>query len=336
MRICFFARVRDRNQLELIQWYRNDIKILKNLGETKIATKLSEIPLNSDVYCSWWCTTSVYSLMIALLRRKPLIVLGHGSEVARDRGANGGFFARPFWQRAVISFVLRHASAVFAVSKAGLDDLKALGASNPYLVPLAVDTSVYTVERVESSKPLIFTVSHLNAQNINRKCIRQLIKAIPDVLEAFPEARFVIAGRKYDSFNELFREVLSLGIQDAVEFPGEIDTRTKLDYYAKAWVYAQPSLHEAFGVAIAEAMSCGVPVVVSNVGAVKEVVGPHGLYVDGNNPKAIAEAIVRLLRDSNMRFRLGRAGRSWVTERFPLSARAEAVVRVFKALGILG
>lgn len=333
--IVFFSRVRDKALLDLVQWYKNDIRILKSIGHVTVCVSPREIPLGGDLYCSWWCTTSIFPLAAAVLMRKPLLVMGHGSEVALDSGANGGFWQRPYWQRVCIRFVLRYASAIFAVSRHGYADLKALGARRVEYVPLAIDTEVFKPIIPKSQTPLIVTISHLDRQHVERKCLRELLQAVPYVLEGCPQARFVIAGEQLDGYDILVEEVTRLGISDAVEFPGRIDERTKLELLSQAWVYAQPSRHEAFGVAIAEAMSCGTPPVVSKVAAIPEVVGECGVYVRPDEPRDIARGILELIHAPEKRSRLGEAARKRIEERYSLEQRRNRIMTILRNMGVL-
>jgi glycogen synthase len=88
--------------------------------------------------------------------------------------------------------------------------------------------------------------------------------------------------------------------------------------YSSAKVFVCPSIYEPFGIINLEAMSCETPVVASAVGGILEVVVHEetGLLVDPGNPKQIAEAVNRLLKDENLRRKLGKNGRERVEKYF--------------------
>lgn len=88
--------------------------------------------------------------------------------------------------------------------------------------------------------------------------------------------------------------------------------------YARAALFVQPSFYETFGIACLEAMCFGLPVVATQVGGLPEVVedGVTGILVPPNDPQALAEAVLSLLRDPERRRQMGRRGREKVLAQF--------------------
>jgi glycosyltransferase involved in cell wall biosynthesis len=95
-------------------------------------------------------------------------------------------------------------------------------------------------------------------------------------------------------------------------------------------VYVQPSRAEAFGMAAAEAMAAGLPVIASDVGGLPEVVGEAGVLVPPGDPAALAAALVRLARDPAARAAMGRAGAARAAG-FAPAAVAQAMAAVYAA-----
>jgi len=330
MEMCFFSRVKDKDLLHLMQWYRNDILILKDLGyEVTVATKFSEIPWGCDLYCSWWYTTSIFPLIKAKLRRKPLVILGGGSEVVASRANIRGYHSKSLFAKLVIRLCIKWADYCLAVSGDELDDLKHLGARRRHVVHHSIDTDTYSPRiGTATTENLVLTISHLNKENVERKRIWTVLKAIPYVLAEFPDVKFVIVGRCMNAYQELKEFIKATEIDDNVEFPGLVSQEEKLDYLHRAALYVQPTKHEAFGVAIAEAMSCGLPVISSKVGAVPEVLGDCGLYADPDDPKDLADKIVLLLQDENLRRELGNRARERVLQNFTYQKRKQEIQKI--------
>jgi glycosyltransferase involved in cell wall biosynthesis len=124
------------------------------------------------------------------------------------------------------------------------------------------------------------------------------------------------------------RLVGDLGVTDRVRFLGF--RRDVPDLMAAADLLVLPSVAEAFGLVLAEALFLGVPVVATRVGGIPEIVddGQDGVLVPPADSAALAEATAALLRDPDRRHRLGAAGRVKVLERFGF----ERMVRAYEAV----
>ena len=85
--------------------------------------------------------------------------------------------------------------------------------------------------------------------------------------------------------------------EDSIKYLGYLDKTSLVQAYNAADVLVAPSFHEGFGITLLEAMSCGTPVITSNVSAMPEVVGDAGILVDPKNSQAIADAVCRLQSD---------------------------------------
>lgn len=99
----------------------------------------------------------------------------------------------------------------------------------------------------------------------------------------------------------------ALGVDGRVLFTGWVDERDKPTLYSGAIAFLFPSLYEGFGLPPLEALSCGVPVITSDVSALPEVVGDAGLTVSPSDVNALSRAIFCIVTDEGLRHRLGRA-----------------------------
>jgi glycosyltransferase involved in cell wall biosynthesis len=97
-------------------------------------------------------------------------------------------------------------------------------------------------------------------------------------------------------------------------------------------MYAQPSRYEGFGLATAEAMACGAPVVTSPVGAVPEVAGDHAEYVDGSDPSSIARGIVALALHPEVRRQRSIDGRRRIEAYYATARRREELGKIIDRL----
>jgi glycosyltransferase involved in cell wall biosynthesis len=132
--------------------------------------------------------------------------------------------------------------------------------------------------------------------------------------------------------NELRARARTLGIEASVVFPGHIPAAEKLDYYRLADMLVFPSTMEGFGLVVAEAMSCGLAVLVSNRGSLPEIVAPAagGLLADPTDREAFVRGILALLGDAALRRRFGTANRERVERLFRWDVCAAATTRVYE------
>jgi glycosyltransferase involved in cell wall biosynthesis len=100
----------------------------------------------------------------------------------------------------------------------------------------------------------------------------------------------------------------SLGLRDAVDFPGWIPRADLLDLFARAWALVYPSLFEGFGLPVVEAMAAGVPVACSGIEPMRSISGDAALHFDPSRSASITAAILRLLDDDRLRARLAADG----------------------------
>jgi len=134
------------------------------------------------------------------------------------------------------------------------------------------------------------------------KNVEGLIEAFFNISSDFPRVMLVIAGKKGWMFENIFKKVKELGIEDRIIFTDFFPEEDKAPLMAGAKVFATPSLWEGFGLIALEAMACGTPVVVSNSASFPEIVGSAGVLVDPKNPKSIADGITKVLNMSRKQY----------------------------------
>ncbi len=165
------------------------------------------------------------------------------------------------------------------------------------------------------------------------------VKGIATLLEAFAKLRTeredleLLLVTKPQAGGRTEQLVDGLGIREHVRFVHGISDAQLVEVMGSAEIGCVPSLYEGFSLPTAELMACGTPLVVSDAGAIPEVVGPDGLCADLVPPGdvgALAAAIAALLDDPGRRERYGAAGRARVEERFSWRAVAAATTAAYQ------
>ena len=335
LKACFFSN-EPLEQLSKEQYSIQDISILSDLGyELTIATSFSQIPFGCDLYFSWWASGSILPLIKARLSKKPIIVVAGGNEAMYYRDsvsrAPSGYLATPWYKKIATRVCLRFAQRVLTVSKFMEADTKSLGARSPITVYNSVNTNIFTISNI--SRSYVTSIFNLEDSTIKIKRGDIYIKSIPYILKEFPDQKFIIIGSKQNGYQKLKQLVVDLGINKSVDFIGSIDNSHVCNWLQSSRVYVQISDTETFGVAVAEAMSCGTPVVVSRRGALPELVGDCGIFVDHNDPKSVANGIIGLLRlPEKERDKIGLNGRARIVNNFTYEARKERIEEIIKTL----
>ena len=174
------------------------------------------------------------------------------------------------------------------------------------------------------------------ARLVTRKGQDVLIKGWPIVQRHHPDAVLMLVGAG-PALGRLRRLAGQVGVESSVVFAGRIPDEELPAYLAASDVFAMPSrarLHgleiEGLGLSALEASASGLPVITGAAGGAPEVVvaGRTGLVVDGADHNAVAESVVGLLDDAELRAAMGMAGREWMCERWTWAHLSRRLARL--------
>ncbi len=253
-------------------------------------------------------------VLLKIARRKPLVLTVHGSDAALGRGSLAP----------ILRWVLRRSDRITTVSRFLQREVIALGAREGAVrvVYGGVTPKAPPGEGSSGGARIVFVGSL-----VRQKGVDILLEAFQEVKGAEKGAELWIVG---DGRERPRLEALARGLE-GVRFLGRRDDLTAV--FDGASVLVLPSRAEGFGLVLLEAMASGVPVVASRVGGIEEVVedGVNGLLVEKENPKALAQGILRLLEDGGLRERLVRNGLA-TARGFPWERTAREVDEVYAEL----
>lgn len=326
MRICFFCKIKDRKLLDTVEFYKQDIDILRKIDpDLTIATDYSEIDWTADVIFIWWWTYALYPVLMAKLKGKKTCITGTYNYKCPE--ANRDYFRRPLWQRILLKLATRLTDKNIFVSKEEYDVIrKDWQLTNAVYSPHGIDTDKYS-PLPPRSNDFLFTICWMERENIKRKCIPEIIDAIHLLIPTYPDIKLYIAGHEGDASDYIRNYINQRQLQNNVFLIGKISVEKKIECLRNCRAYLQPSRYEGFGLAIAEALSCGAPVITSAVGEVPVVVGNAALFVTPK-PESIASAIDELLnQDTSL---LSQAARKRIESTFPLQRREKEINNILK------
>lgn len=269
-----------------------------------------------------WHLFAAPAILIGRLRGVPVVVNYRGGE------------AEVFLQRqaAWVLPVLKRAAAL-AVPSGFLRDVFAKFGVQAKIVPNIVDLSRFGegAGRSQNNAPHLIVTRNLEALY---DCATAL-RAFARIRQEFPDARMTVAGRgpERDMLGVLSQ---TLGIADAVSFPGSLEPAAMSSLYASASLMLNPSRVDNMPNSVLEALASGVPVVSTNVGGVPYMVedGVTALLVPAGVPEAMAAAALRILREPMLAERLSAAGKAaaqlytWPRVRIQLAELYERVLSI--------
>lgn len=184
-----------------------------------------------------------------------------------------------------------------------------------------------------ASEPDVPTISFIGRID-PLKDIHTLVRAFAIVREKIPAAKLRIFGGT-PAINRGYHEgcqrlIDELGLAGSATMEGPVGQ--PIDAYHAGSIVALTSISEGFPYTVIEAMSCGKPVVATNVGGVSEAVADTGIVVAPRDVEAVADACLQLLGDPERRRRLGAAARQRVLDRFTLAQSIEAYRKVYRSV----
>jgi glycosyltransferase involved in cell wall biosynthesis len=142
-----------------------------------------------------------------------------------------------------------------------------------------------------------------------RKNLPGLLQAYRKLLDDYkrPEG-LVLAGSRGWLSEEVYDTVKALNLDDRVRFVGRVPSEDLLYLYNAAQLLVHPSFYEGFGLPPLEAMTCGTPIIASNVSALPEVVGDAAILIDPHDVEGLTVAMWRVLTDQDLRASLAAKG----------------------------
>ena len=177
------------------------------------------------------------------------------------------------------------------------------------LVYNAVDRSAYQYyPNKKSSYPLVGYLGRIKKY----KSVNHLILSFSEVIQQIPEAKLLIIGDG-DYLPELKNLVAKLKLEQVVTFTGATSHEQKIDYLNQMWLTVNPSPKEGWGLTVIEANCCGVPVIAADSPGLRDsvVAGKTGLLYPYGEYHRLAELIVELIQQENLRNSLSKQCISW-------------------------
>lgn len=205
--------------------------------------------------------------------------------------------------------IISMADGIITVSECSKKDILKffpIEESKVFVTPLAADDKYKPLDKNKCrdiiketyniDKPFILYIGGFSP----RKNVKSLILAFSKIYKNLKEEYdLVILGANKDDGNSLKDLIKDIGIEPKVKFTGFVPEDLLPIFYNACRVFVYPSLYEGFGLPPLEAMSCGTPVITSDISSIPEVVADGGLLIDPFDTKSLSDSLEGLLNDKN-------------------------------------
>lgn len=268
------------------------------------------------IHAHWFFPSGFTAGLAAKILKKPLVVTAHGSDLL--------ILKNKFWNLAR-SLIFKMADSITVVNPklfAELKDNQRIDFKKINCISMGVDINQFSYQRnLEKKDTLINNLSRpilLYVGILSKfKGLDYLIKALPAIIEKFPQTNLVMIGLGQDK-EELEKLALNLNLKEKVFFLGSLPNEELPAYYQKADVFVLPSLSEGTPVTILEAMASGCPVVATEAGGIPYLIknGENGLLVKPQSSQELSRAIIEILSKPDLRDKFIKKAREIVEDNY--------------------
>jgi L-malate glycosyltransferase len=269
---------------------------------------------------------SSYGFFGALLKKNNFIVSAWGSDVFE-------FPKKSFLHKKIIQFVFKKATVLMSTSNIMAQEMKLYTNKNVVITPFGVPTDIFVPKSVlRNDKFIVGTVKSLE----HVYGIDLLIHSFKEFNEIYPNSECYIYGRG-SLESDYMSLVESLNLSSVVKFKGFIPNDIVPDVLNTLDVFCALSRSESFGVAVLEASSCCVPVIVNDVGGLKEVAVDNqtGFVVDAFDSEQVVQKMIFLAKNRKYCIELGNNGREFVLNNFSWSASVHIMKSEYEKINSL-
>jgi glycosyltransferase involved in cell wall biosynthesis len=322
------------------EWYdHNNITVFfepeKKINAERTLTKLAYLKyvailkkiiqhFKPDVLHAHYATS--YGLVGALSGFHPFVISAWGTDVMKFPNKN-------FVAKSILRYNFSNADLICATSNTIKEYIAPVIDKDVTVIPFGIDVNKFKPTPVSPVfKEGDFVLGSIKSLE-KLYNIDVLINSFYRLHEKYPQLKLLIIGEG-SAGEKLKALVKKLEIEDKVMFTGRVPFSEISDYYNRISVLVNISEYESFGVSVIEAMACGKPVIVTNVGGLKEVVKDDtvGLKVEIGNVEQTAAAIERLVTDAALYQRISETARMYATTTYNWNDNLQQMLDAYKRL----
>lgn len=280
---------------------------------------------------------SSFSATVCRIKKSPYVIRPFGT-LSNYTFSRTKWFKIP-WHRFIDQSNLRAANSVHFTTEAEFEEANRLNIpfdKKKFVVPPPYNGEILNNESSYQKfpEPTCLYMSRLHP----KKNIEGLLQAWLIVNKVYPSARLLIAGSGDDKYEDYLKDLVQvLNIKESVKFLGFVSGEEKKALLKKTWVFVLPSHQENFGVAVLEAIACGLPVVISEKVQLASYVKAEDLgKIVSIDPAEISESIIDLLKNKEYRKRCKVMGPRYVSSTFSYENIGQQLFNMYSNFGVKG
>jgi glycosyltransferase involved in cell wall biosynthesis len=279
-----------------------------------------------DVVHAHYATS--YGLLARLSKFKPYFISAWGTDVMKFPDKN-------FVYKRILRKNLEQAAMVFATSETIKEYILKVCQVPVSVIPFGVDLNQFKpgprLSQFEKDNFVVAAIKTLESLY----CIDVIIDAFALLVNKYPSKKLQLLVVGTGSLlTKLKQQANDLGIEKNVLFTGRIDFSEVANYFNTADIFVNISEYESFGVSVIEASACELPVIVTDVGGLREVVDQNstGIRIAVRDIHATFEAMEKLMNNENLRIEMGKQGRIKVQKYYDWQLNLQQMINAYSNL----
>ena len=200
---------------------------------------------------------------------------------------------------------------------------------NIRVIPNGIDINTFKPSGL--TKELNFRIVTTASADIPLKGLRHLLSALPRIISKFPLTTLTVIG-KSPKKSKLNKIIDDLELEDRIIFKSGVSEEEIVEIYHRSDLAVIPSLYEGFGFGAGEAMACGIPLISTDSGGLKQVIGDAALKIKPGSVEEIEEGILKLFNEDELRTQLAIKGRKRMEEMFDWNIAAKNYAGFFEEI----
>ena len=211
-------------------------------------------------------------------------------------------------------------------SKADVIEELKVNEENIDVVLNGIDLDSFTRDESVEQKP--YRIITTASADVPLKGLKFLIEAMTEIIEEIPEAHLMVLGRAKEK-GDIAKLISRLNLEEKISFRSGLSQSEVVSLYSSSHICVIPSLYEGFGFGAGEAMACGLPLISTQSGGLKEVIGQEAVIIEAASSEAIIKAVKDLFSNKEKQLALSRAGRKRMEKEFNWMKAAEAYEKIY-------